>query len=186
VSEDRTARARIVRSFVAIGSNLDGPVIQVSRALRALAAIADTRLVARSRLYCNPAVGPVAQPDFVNAVAALDTALGARALLDALLAIEAGFGRERGAVRWGPRVIDLDLLVHGAECHDEADLIVPHPRLGERRFVLEPLAELAPDLQIPGVGVVRELLAQVPAAALRAVDERLVEAPMPAGPAPRT
>jgi 2-amino-4-hydroxy-6-hydroxymethyldihydropteridine diphosphokinase len=103
--------------------------------------------------------GLVDQPPFLNAVAELETDLPPRALLDRLLAVEQKLGRVREGPRWGPRSIDLDLLVHGDRVIDEPGLTVPHPRLAERRFVLEPLAELAPELEIPGLGRVQTLLA---------------------------
>jgi 2-amino-4-hydroxy-6-hydroxymethyldihydropteridine diphosphokinase len=98
------------------------------------------------------------QPRFLNAVAELETTLSPRALLDRLLEIERGLGRTRDGPRWGPRTIDLDLLLFGSESIDEPGLTVPHPRLHERLFVLEPLAELDPELEIPGRGPVRALL----------------------------
>ena len=104
-------------------------------------------------------VGLVDQPRFLNAAARLRTTLGARELLDALLAVEAGLGRTREGQRWGPRKIDLDLLLFGEEQIDEPGLTVPHPRLAERRFVLEPLADLDPGLVVPGRGPLETLLA---------------------------
>jgi 2-amino-4-hydroxy-6-hydroxymethyldihydropteridine diphosphokinase len=135
---------------VALGSNLADPEVQVRRAFEELAAIPDTRLVARSRLYRTRAVGPP-QPDYVNAVALLETRLGAGGLFDRLLGIEAAHGRVRGE-RWGPRTLDLDLLVYGDLVIDTPRLTVPHPHLALRPFVLVPLAEVAPDLEVPGVG----------------------------------
>lgn len=149
-------------AFVALGSNQDDPRAQVDRGFEALAALPGTSLRARSRLYRTRPWGVVDQPDFVNAVARLDTALPARDLLDALLAIEARCGRVRG-VRNGPRTLDLDLLLHGDAVIGEPGLVVPHPRLHERAFVLVPLADLAPDLEIPERGRVADLLARVDA-----------------------
>jgi 2-amino-4-hydroxy-6-hydroxymethyldihydropteridine diphosphokinase len=147
-------------AYVALGSNLDDPEAQVERGFAALAALPGTLLRARSRRYRTPPWGVVDQPDFVNAVARLETSLAPHALLDALLAIEARAGRVRG-LRYGPRVLDLDLLLSG-ECElREAGLTLPHPRLHERAFVLLPLADLAPDLEVPGRGRVADLLAQV-------------------------
>ena len=146
-------------AFVALGSNLDDPRTQVTRAFAALAEIPATTVTARSRLYRSAPWGVTAQPEFVNAVAGLETQLGPRALLQALLAIERAAGRERGGERWGPRVLDLDLLVHGETALDEAGLHLPHPHLHERAFVLMPLAEIAPGLDIHGRGRVAELLA---------------------------
>ena len=148
-------------AYVALGSNLDDPSAQVGRAFDALATLPDTRLVARSPSYRSPPLGPVSQPDFVNAVAGLLTRLAPRALLDALKSLEAALGREAPVVRWGPRRIDLDLLVHGAARVEEPGLSVPHPGLAERAFVLLPLADVAPDLEVPGLGRVRSLAARV-------------------------
>lgn len=148
-------------AYVALGSNLDDPCRQVDRAFDALATLPDTRLVARSPSYRSPPLGPVSQPDFVNAAAGLLTRLAPRALLDALKSLEAALGRESPVVRWGPRRIDLDLLVHGAARVEEQGLSVPHPGLAERAFVLLPLADIAPDLEVPGIGRVRSLAARV-------------------------
>lgn len=149
-----------VSAFVALGSNLDDPRVQVERGFAALAALSDTSLRARSRVFRTPPWGVPDQPDFVNAVAWLETALSPRALLDALLRLETRAGRVRD-VRNGPRVLDLDLLLHGDTAMDEPGLVLPHPRLHERAFVLLPLADLAPDLEIVGRGRVADLLARV-------------------------
>ncbi|HEU0276443.1 MAG TPA: 2-amino-4-hydroxy-6-hydroxymethyldihydropteridine diphosphokinase [Rhodanobacteraceae bacterium] len=147
---------------IALGSNLDGPRAHVEQAFAALAALPGTQVRARSRLYRTPPWGVVDQPDFVNAVAVLDTALEPRELLQALLAIEARAGRVRG-IRNGPRVLDLDLLLYGGRTIHLPELEVPHPRLQDRAFVLVPLAEVAPDLEVPGRGRVADLLARVDA-----------------------
>ncbi len=152
---------RLMPAYVALGSNLDDPRLQVVRALEALGRIPGSRLVASSSLYRSPPFGPVEQPDFVNAVAGLLTSLEPRALLRELQSIESRLGRERAALRWGPRRIDLDLLLYGAARIDEPGLSVPHPGIAERAFVLEPLAEIAPDVEVPRVGRVRSLLARV-------------------------
>lgn len=149
-------------AYIALGSNLDGPQARVERAFAALDALPQTRLRARSRLYRTPPWGVREQPDFINAVAALDTQLAPHALLEALLALEAQAGRVRG-IRNGPRVLDLDLLLYGSEALHLPDLEVPHPRLHERAFVLVPLADVAPDLEVPGRGRVADLLARVDA-----------------------
>lgn len=149
-----------VAAFVALGSNLGDPRAQVELGLVALAALPHTTLRARSRLYRTPPWGIVDQPDFVNAAAGLETALQPRQLLDALLAIEARAGRVRG-VRNGPRTLDLDLLLYGDQVIATPDLTVPHPRLHERAFVLLPLADIAPDLDVSGQGRVSDLLARV-------------------------
>jgi len=121
--------------------------------------------VARSRFYRTPPWGHVEQPDFVNAAIAVDTSLPALALLDALLATERAFGRVRDGERWGPRTIDLDLLAYGDDVIDDERLTVPHPRIAERAFVLLPLADIAADAVLPGVGRVDDLLARIDARA---------------------
>lgn len=151
----------MVVAYVGLGSNLDRPAEQIERALRELDALPQTRLAARSRLYRTAPWGGVAQPDFINAVAALDTGLDVRQLMRALLDLEHRAGRRRDGERNGPRVLDLDLLLYGDHRIAEAGLQVPHPRLHERAFVLVPLAEIAPDLSVPGHGPVRRLLAAV-------------------------
>lgn len=148
------------RAYVALGANQGQPEAQVNAALEALDALPDTRLVARSALYRTPPWGVLDQADFINAVAILDTRLRPAALLDGLLAIERRAGRLRRQ-RWGPRVLDLDLLHYEGERSADPGLILPHPHLAQRAFVLLPLAELAPDLDIPGRGRVCDLLAGV-------------------------
>lgn len=159
----------LVPVYVALGSNLDDPRAQVERALAALAELPQTRLVLRSSLYCSRPLGPVEQPDFVNAVAGLLTGLAPAALLGELQDLEVRLGRARPVVRWGPRRIDLDLLVHGAARSDTDELRLPHPGIGERAFVLAPLAEIAPDLDVPGLGRVRELLARLDSAVVQRI-----------------
>lgn len=149
-------------AYVALGSNLDDPARQVERALAALAGIADTRLLLRSRLWRTRPMGPQDQPDFINAAAGLLTTLPAPRLLAELKAIEQGMGRVAPDRRWGPRVIDLDLLLLGDETRAEAALSLPHPGLHQRNFVLYPLAEIAADAWVPGQGRVGTLRQQVP------------------------
>lgn len=141
------------RAYVGLGANVGDPMTLLPAALQALDAIVDTRLVRASRLYRSPAWGRTDQPDFINAVAEITTQLDARALLDALLRVERAFGRTRaadGSDRWGPRLLDLDLLLFDAQQIDEPGLQLPHPRLHERAFVLVPLLEIAPGLRVPG------------------------------------
>jgi 2-amino-4-hydroxy-6-hydroxymethyldihydropteridine diphosphokinase len=152
---------RWIPAYVALGSNLDDPSVQVARAFTALAGLRGSRMVARSSLYRSPPFGPVAQPDFVNAVAGMLTTLDAATMLAELKALEERLGRDRPVVRWGPRLIDLDLLVHGTTRIDEPQIQVPHPGIADRAFVLTPLAEVAPDIDVPGVGRVRTLAARV-------------------------
>jgi len=142
--------------FIGVGSNLDDPCGQVERAIELLDEIPGTELVARSSMYLSSPFGPVEQPDFVNAVAKLHTSLEASVLLQHLQEIERTQGRIAG-MRWGPRVIDLDLLVFGDEVIDEPQLRVPHAGITERNFVLLPLQEIAPELVIPGLGRVADI-----------------------------
>jgi len=139
-------------AYVGLGSNLQGPAGQLENAFEMLAAVPRTRLIARSSLYRSAPFGGVEQPDFVNAAAALLTRLTAKQLLAELQRIETLRGRERGDIRWGPRVLDLDLLVYGNEIIQDTDLVVPHPGIAERNFVLLPLWEVAPGLVIAGLG----------------------------------
>ncbi|HEY4367357.1 MAG TPA: 2-amino-4-hydroxy-6-hydroxymethyldihydropteridine diphosphokinase [Steroidobacteraceae bacterium] len=155
-----------VPAYIAIGSNLDTPAQQVGTALERVALIEGCRLVSRSRLYRSAPLGPQDQPQFVNAAAGLLCRISARDLLTALQGIEKSMGREVPAVRWGPRRIDLDLLVYGAERIDEPDLVVPHPGVPVRNFVLYPLLDIAPDLPVPGHGRVRDLARRAGAAGL--------------------
>jgi 2-amino-4-hydroxy-6-hydroxymethyldihydropteridine diphosphokinase len=158
----RTRIADVTTAFVGIGSNLGEPESQIGSALELLAAEDGIELLAVSTLRETEPVGYLDQPNFLNGAARLETELSARELLQRLLAIEARLGRVRGeGPRFGPRTIDLDLLVYGYETIDEPGLTVPHPRLAERRFALEPLAELDPDLEIPGLGPVQALLAEL-------------------------
>jgi 2-amino-4-hydroxy-6-hydroxymethyldihydropteridine diphosphokinase len=144
-------------AYVGLGSNLDEPRGHVLRALDELARIPGTRLVRHSALYRSAPLAPAAQPDFINAVAQLETALEPRHLLDELSAIEARHGRRRPFPN-APRTLDLDLLLYGQTVLDSPELILPHPRMHERAFVLEPMAELEPCAMIPGRGGVDELL----------------------------
>ena len=136
-------------AYVGIGSNLDDPVAQATLAFDALARIADTQLVARSPLYRSSPMGPPDQPHYVNAVAALRTRLAPTTLLDALHAIEDARGRRRSGRRWGPRTLDLDLLLHGDGVVTSERLTLPHPGLTARNFVVYPLADIAPALVLP-------------------------------------
>lgn len=139
-------------AYVGLGSNLQGPAGQLECAFELLAAIPQTRLIARSCMYRSAPFGGVEQPDFVNAAAAILTRLTAGRLLRELQNIEARRGRERGERRWGPRVLDLDLLVYADETINDTNLTVPHPGIAERNFVLLPLREVAPGLVIAGLG----------------------------------
>jgi 2-amino-4-hydroxy-6-hydroxymethyldihydropteridine diphosphokinase len=149
----------VTRAYVGLGANIGDPAAALDAALAALAAEPGIELVAVSSVRETDPVGYEDQPRFLNAAAAVETELTAHALLDRLLAVERRLGRTRTGPRYGPRTIDLDLLVYGDERIDEPGLQVPHPRLHERRFALEPLAELDPSLVVPGRGPVGALLA---------------------------
>lgn len=151
---------------VGLGGNLGDVAATLRSAIAALAALPRTRLLRTSRFYRTPPWGVEAQPGFVNAAVALETGLAARALLDALLRIERDFGRVRGDDRWGPRTLDLDLLLYGETVVDEPGLRVPHPRLPERAFALVPLLDVLPEAVIPGIGPAREALAGLDAAGI--------------------
>jgi 2-amino-4-hydroxy-6-hydroxymethyldihydropteridine diphosphokinase len=152
------AQSHEVRAYVGLGSNLGDRAGTIRRALELLAARDDVEVEAVSTLRETDPVGYLDQPPFLNGAAALRTTLAPRALLEALLDVERELGRTRGGPRFGPRTIDLDLLLYGGETLDEEGLRIPHPRLHERRFVLEPLAELDPEPVVPGRGAVRALL----------------------------
>jgi 2-amino-4-hydroxy-6-hydroxymethyldihydropteridine diphosphokinase len=144
-------------AYVGLGANLGEPEEQVQRALRELDAVPATWVVKASSLYRSAPVGYAAQPEFVNAVAQLETGLGAAGLLAELQAIEARHGRARSFAN-APRTLDLDLLLFGESSLATADLVIPHPRMHERAFVLRPLLEIAPQALIPGRGAARALL----------------------------
>ena len=146
------------QAYIGLGSNLDDPVGQVQQAFEALATLPESRLIGRSSLYRSTPFGPVEQPDFVNAVALLATSLSATDLLQQLQQIEREQGRLSGGVRWGPRVIDLDVLLYGDAEINSATLTVPHPGITERNFVLLPLRELSPELVMPKLGRVSDIV----------------------------
>ena len=145
-------------AFVGVGSNLEDPRAQVLRALDELAEMPGTRVTARSSLYRTAPIGHAAQPDFINAVAAVDTQLSPDALLRELQAIESRHRRKRSFPN-APRTLDLDLLLYGDARIDEPGLSVPHPRMHERAFVLQPLLEIAPQVEIPQRGAASQCLA---------------------------
>jgi 2-amino-4-hydroxy-6-hydroxymethyldihydropteridine diphosphokinase len=149
----------VTEAYIALGSNLGDARGHVLAALEALSCLPETRVDARSHLYLTPPWGVLEQPSFVNAAVRIDTMLPPHALLDALLAIERAAGRIRDGERWGPRTLDLDILhMRGVSLHDDR-LTLPHPRIRDRAFVLMPLNDLAPDLELPGQGRVSDLLA---------------------------
>jgi len=150
-----------VTAYVGLGSNLHGPADQVRRAMFELDGVSDTRVVARSSLYVNPPMSAGNQPDYINAVAELATCLDPVKLLGELQRIEDRHGRLRGPDRWGPRTLDLDLLIYGDEIRDGPELTLPHPGIAQRSFVLLPLLEIEPGLVVPGKGQVRELYERI-------------------------
>jgi 2-amino-4-hydroxy-6-hydroxymethyldihydropteridine diphosphokinase len=159
-----------VEAYVGLGANMGDAAAAVSAAIDRLDVVAQVRVTARSSLYRTPAWGVTEQPDFINAVVQLQTSLDAQQLLRVLLDLERDAGRDRSrARRWGPRELDLDLLLYGDASIDTPGLRVPHPHLHERAFVLVPLAEIAPELDIPGRGTVGDLLKAVATAGIEAL-----------------
>jgi 2-amino-4-hydroxy-6-hydroxymethyldihydropteridine diphosphokinase len=148
-------------AYVGVGSNLSDPRRQVERAIERLATLPRTRRVLVSALYGSRPLGPIAQADFVNAAVGLLTQLSAHELLQQLRAQESAFGRPAARERWGPRVLDLDLLAFAREQRTDATLTLPHPGIVERNFVLYPLSDIAPDLELPGLGRLTELKGRV-------------------------
>ena len=160
-----------MESYIGLGSNLDNPQLQLATALAGLDEIPDTTLVKYSSFYRSKPVGPRNQPDFINAVALLKSGLTALQLLGRLQSIENRHGRTRTGQRWGPRSLDLDMLMYGNEIINEPELMVPHPEIRHRNFVLIPLLELAPDIRIPGLGRADDLLAEVGRAGITKLGE---------------
>ena len=158
------------RAFVGLGANLGDPRAQIGAALEALHRIPATRLIGQSSLYRSAPLGYAGQPDFLNAVAQIQTELVPRKLLDALLAIERSLGRSRSFAN-APRTLDLDLLLYDRRVIDEPGLQVPHPRMHTRAFVLAPLAELDPGIAIPGQGEVAPLLAACAGQAIEKLED---------------
>lgn len=149
------------RCFIGLGANLDQPLAQLRQALTALKMLPNTQFVSASAFYTSKPMGPQDQPDYVNAVAAIDSQLTPEALLDQLQLIEQQQGRQRKANRWGPRTLDLDILLYGQQTINTERLTVPHYGLTQREFVLFPLAEIAPDLILPDGTTLQHLLTQV-------------------------
>ena len=148
--------------IIGLGGNLDAPADRVRRARELLGRQETVRELAFSSLYKSRPMGPKDQPDYVNAVMAIETSLAPLDLLDLLQSIESLEGRVRLGERWGPRTLDLDLLLYGDQVIQHPRLVVPHPGLAVREFVLHPLAEILPDLEVPGLGRIRELAEQCP------------------------
>ncbi|HET9114296.1 MAG TPA: 2-amino-4-hydroxy-6-hydroxymethyldihydropteridine diphosphokinase [Burkholderiales bacterium] len=162
---------RPVDVFIALGSNLADPARQIMLAFDAIAGLPETSLRARSSLYLTAPVGYADQPDFINAVIKINTGLAPRLLLTALLDIEQRQGRER-TFRNAPRVIDLDILLYHEMVLDESELTLPHPRMHERAFVLMPLLEIAPEINIPGHGPAICFLKHESSPSVRRVDDK--------------
>lgn len=152
----------MIRVYLGLGANLDAPLQQLQHAVNALMQLPQSELAAVSSFYGSKPMGPQDQPDYVNAVAALDTRLAPEALLDELQRIELEQGRQRKDDRWGPRTLDLDILLYGEEVIATPRLTVPHYGLHQREFVVYPLLELAPALQVPGLGALTDIALQVP------------------------
>ena len=158
-------------AYIGLGSNLCDPVHQITTARAAIERLPAVENIAFSSLYCSPPMGPADQPSYVNAVMGVRTGLTAKALLEKLQQIEAAQGRVRTGERWGPRTLDLDLLLFGEEQIETDDLTVPHVGIAERAFVLYPLAEITPDLVIPGQGNLSDLVEQCPLNGLQRIDD---------------
>lgn len=150
-----------MRVFIGLGSNLDNPQQQILSAIEDIAVIEKTSLQQQSSLYSSPPMGPQDQPDYVNAVVAVETALVPHQLLDVLQQIEQKHGRVRQR-HWGERTLDLDILLFADKVIEDERLTVPHPGISDRAFVVYPLAEIAPDLQIPGLGKLADIKANCP------------------------
>jgi len=160
-----------IPAYIGLGSNLDDPAAQVRGALKALEGIERTRLVAVSALYSTPPMGPQDQPDYVNAVAGMLTLQSPEELLLSLQNLERSLGRVRTeGDRWGPRVIDLDILVYGTLQQSLPGLSLPHPGILERNFVLFPLCDIAPSLLVPGQGYAKNLACRLGAEGLRRIE----------------
>ncbi|NAX20258.1 2-amino-4-hydroxy-6-hydroxymethyldihydropteridine diphosphokinase [Vibrio sp. V39_P1S14PM300] len=151
----------MITAYIAIGSNLADPVTQARQAIEALAQLPRSAFIQASQLYSSSPMGPQDQPDYINAVVAIKTELTPLELLDCTQAIEQEQGRVRKDERWGPRTLDLDILLYGNEVIDSERLIIPHYGMKEREFVLYPLAEIAPSLQLPDGTELSDLLQQV-------------------------
>ena len=158
----------MITAYIAVGSNLADPVSQAKQAIEALKSIPNSEFVQASSLYSSTPMGPQNQPDYINAVACLDTTLEAHALLDQLQAIEQAHDRVR-KIHWGPRTLDLDLLLYGDQQINTERLTVPHAFMTERGFVLWPLAEIAPDIELPDGRKLEQLLSLCPMGTLEQI-----------------
>ena len=160
-----------MQAWLGLGANLQHPVMQLNRALRHLGQLEGVEVSKVSSFYRTPPWGDEHQDDFINAVVQIETRLSPLILLHGLQSIESGMGRQRQGHRWEPRIIDIDLLLFGEETHHCAELVVPHPRMHERAFVLLPLAELDASIHIPGRGVVGALLSQLDCTGIYRLDD---------------
>ena len=163
-------KALPVRAYIGLGGNLDQPAERIRSARRAIQDLTGVREAGFSSLYQSTPLGPQDQPDYVNAVMAIDVDLEPLELLDRLQAIESAHGRVRVGERWGPRTLDLDILLYGEEILHLERLTVPHPGLADREFVLYPLAEIAPELRVPGLGWLPDLVRACPRRGLTVID----------------
>ncbi|MBW8189512.1 2-amino-4-hydroxy-6-hydroxymethyldihydropteridine diphosphokinase [Neiella marina] len=165
-----SATAPTTTCYVGLGANLNNPVVQLVKAINTLKTLPQTQFIAASPMYCSKPLGPADQPDYINAVVKLETSLAPEALLDALQAIELEQGRERKEERWGPRIIDLDILLYGNQTIHTERLTIPHYHMGEREFVLYPLFDLDSDVAMPDGTAIRDLLANCPRNGLQRFD----------------
>ncbi|GGA74196.1 2-amino-4-hydroxy-6-hydroxymethyldihydropteridine diphosphokinase [Neiella marina] len=156
------SQAATVTAYIGVGANLNNPVAQVVKAINALKALPQTTFSKASPMYGSKPLGPTDQPDYINAVVKLETSLTPESLLDALQEIEQQQGRERKAERWGPRVIDLDILLFGNQTIQTERLTIPHYHMGEREFVLYPLFDIDSDVTMPDGTAVRDMLVNCP------------------------
>lgn len=157
--------------YIGLGSNLSQPIEQLERALQEIAQLADVHLLTRSSLYSSVPLGPQDQPDFVNGVAHLRTCLAAEALLKQLQGIELDHGRLRKDQRWGPRTLDLDILLYGQQQINQADLVIPHYGMKQREFVVYPLFEIAPELVLPCGTRLKDILNNVSSNGLQIIKQ---------------
>lgn len=157
-------------AYIGLGANLGDPIETIKSARSAINKIAGVRELAFSSLYRSAPMGPADQPDYINAVMSVETTLGPLELLRELQAIETAHGRVRKGERWGPRTLDLDLLLYGCEIIASEVLTVPHPGIADREFVLYPLEEIAPELEIPGKGRLADLVRKCPQRGLRVIE----------------
>lgn len=157
-------------AYIGLGSNLENPLQQIKTAINDLQTLADITIVSVSSLYQSPPMGPADQPDYINAVLSLETTLPPHQLLDALQSVEQLHGRVRNR-HWGERTLDLDILLYGDQILDDERLKIPHPGMHERAFVLYPLAEIAPEVEIPGIGALQEILPLCPQGDLQQVEQ---------------